>query len=220
MGLDYAMVINLKRREDKYSFIRDKLKQVGFRDDQIIRFIAHDGQDYDSIESVHKAAIADGFEYLSGWTDFGKRSKIAWVWTWRCALREVMKMDKKVLLLLDDVFPDALYPYHKICEIVDVCCSDSEHGQFRVLQESWEPSLERGLVGKGVLGAHDIASILSAEGAKLMLDIASKEPLDYPLGDFLKLEHLQKTDRDYFYGTWHMFICDGYNGFESDLKRV
>ena len=66
MSLDYAMIMNIERRKDKYLSIRDKLLAAGFRDEHIIRHIAKDGQDYDSIKAVNAAACADGFKYLQG----------------------------------------------------------------------------------------------------------------------------------------------------------
>ena len=130
-------------------------------------------------------------------------------------------MDKTVLLLIDDTFPKPQWTYQRICDLINMCCSEENHTPFRILQESWHPPLpdpNRGIIGKGIKGEYDFATILSPEGAVLMLDIASQAPLDFPFQDFVKLQRIQ-TRKEYFYGTWHMHICDGNNHlWESDLS--
>ena len=110
MSLDCAMLLNLQRREDRYWFAMGNLKTLEFPNDRIIRFITHDGKDYPDIPSINQATVEDGFPYMSEFVPH-TRALAAWLWTWRCALRRIVEMDKTVLLLIDDHLPKHGWTY-------------------------------------------------------------------------------------------------------------
>ena len=228
MSLDCAMILNLKRREDRYWFALGGLKVLQFPDDRIIRFITHDGLDYESVESIQRRMIEDGFAYMEAFEPYS-RSTAAWVWSWRCALRRIVEMDQTVLLLIDDFIPKHGWTYERLCYLVDACLREQdEHGPFRILQllhtyrgdEKVDHGVYSSMLSKGLAGCQNIANILNAEGAKLLLDIGSQDPLDYPNADFGKLTS-RRDDWDYFYGTWHTLdeICENSYDLGTDLSE-
>ena len=101
--LDGVMIINLERREDRYWFAMGALRMLDFDvwdTEKVIRFIAHDGADYPNVESVQKAAINDGFEEFHGLQGHTE-GQTAWYWSWRCALRRIIELNKTLLLVVD-----------------------------------------------------------------------------------------------------------------------
>ena len=79
----------------------------------------------------------------------------------------------------------------RLCRLVDSCLrEEEEHGPFRILQlmhthlgdervEGKHKSYTS-MLAKGLAGTMNVATILNAEGAKLLLEIASQSPLDFP----------------------------------------
>ena len=228
MSLDCAMILNLKRREDRYWFAFGGLKVLQFPDDRIIRFITHDGLDYDSIESIKQRMIKDGFAYMQNFEPYS-RSTAAWLWSWRCALRRIVEMDQTVLLLIDDFMLKHGWTYQRTAGLVDACIrKEADHGPFRLLQLCHSHRTDEviknlhepytSMLAKGLAGTVNYATILNAEGAKLLLKIAQMEPLDYPAADFGKLTS-RSDDWIYYSGTWHTLdeICGNSYDMGSDL---
>ena len=231
MSLDYVMLLNLARREDRYWFALGSLKTLKFPDNVIQRFITYDGLDYPDKESVWEAAIADGFEYLSDFVPM-TRATAAWVWSWRSALRLITEMDKTVLLLIDDYTLKHGWTYDRVRGLIDACVrKEPDHGPFRLLQlahthrtdevikDLHEPYTT--MLARGLAGTANYATILNAEGAKLLLKIGQMEPLDYPAADFGKLTS-RSDESDYYYGTWHTLdeICDNNYDLGNDMDPV
>ena len=209
--LDGVMIINLDRCIDRYFFVLGSLRSLEFNiypdDGQVIRFSAHDGEDYPDTESVQNAAVADGFKEfreLSGYT----KGQTAWYWSWRSALRHIIEIDKTVLLLIDDYVLKPCWLYSRVYNLVSECENDP-HG-FRLLQlvrstfsdarERHEPYTSN--LGKGLSGSNDNGTILNPAGAKLLLDLAAEDPLGPPDVDFGKLAR-RLEDPSYAYGIWH-----------------
>ena len=111
------MLINLKRREDKWFFGLGWLHGLDYPGDRIIRFDAHDGLDYQDTESVVKAAVADGFEFFSNYNGGDSnvdKHQLCWFWSYCFALRTIVEMDKIVMLLLDDMLPFKNWDWRRI----------------------------------------------------------------------------------------------------------
>ena len=210
--LDGVMVINLERRIDRYFFVLGSLRSLKFNiypdDRQVIRFSAHDGEDYPDIESIQKAAGADGFkEFQRGLTGFTK-GQTAWYWSWRCALRHIIEIDKTVLLLIDDYVVKPDWSYSRVYNLVSECEQDP-HG-FRILQlahstfsdarVAHEPHTS--MLAKGLSGSNDNGTILNPAGAQLLLDLAAEDPVGPPDADFGKLAK-RLNDPAYAYGVWY-----------------
>ena len=216
MSLDHVMIMNLKRREDKYLFARGGLGVLGFWGDLVIRFIAHDGQDYPDIESVHKAAVADGFDHFTDFIAVNK-GNAAWHWTFQSALRHITEIDKTVLLLIDDYFPKAGWTFDRLKALVGEChWHGHEHGSFRILQllgsqtgdEITDYTPHTSMLAKGLSGIQDCATVLNAEGAKLLLRQYKETPDLIPADVFNRIAR-RCDETEYFYGLWHTLedIC-------------
>ena len=235
MTVDRAMLINLKRREDKYWFAIGRLSVLDFDVrpyiDQVIRFIAHDGQDYPDAESVRQAAIADGFpEFADEGFKLFNRKHTAWCWTMRCALRRIVKMEpENVLLMLDDHLPKWTWTWHRFRLLLEMTqIMDPDHG-FRLIQlihtikgdetSDWmKPKPHESVLQKGVCGIGDGALILNADGARLLLEIAAQPPFGDGFDVFESLAKRQ-DEAEIFYGLWHTIddACEPNHEWESDL---
>ena len=222
MGLlDHVLICNLERREDKYWFAIGALATLGFdcfdpnnqEDGQVIRFLVHDGLDYPDVVSVQEAAIADGFEELAEY-GFYNRAQVAWFWSWRCALRRIVEMeDKTVMLLIDDYVPKDGWTFTRFVDLVYSCEREApEHG-LRMMQLHHTAYADERLpedndkpyttmLAQGLSGVANYGTILNAEGAQMLLNFASKPPYCSPELDFGKIAKYQ-DDPDIFHGLWH-----------------
>ena len=229
MGLDCAILINLQRREDRYWFALGGLNRLEFTEAQVIRFIAHHGQDYPDVESVHNAAVDDGFDYFSEFRA-DTRNYAAWYWTYRCALRRIIEMDKTVLLLIDDHLPKPGWTFRRLSYLVDYCeFRSGDHGDFRILQlchsfygheQGFNQDPETGILSRGLAGGFDIGSIISPNGAKLLLDVSAYEPLNSAPDSWYSRIYKQSDDPAYLYGMWHTLdeVCEhAFDYGDSDL---
>ena len=121
--IDHVMVMNLKRREDKWFYALGALAVTGFpmHDGTIIRFRSHDSRKYNRASSVIKEAVNDGFPYFAKYTrphdPLGKRV-LAWQWTWASALRRIVRMNRCVMLLIDDFAPAYNWNWKRYCRVV------------------------------------------------------------------------------------------------------
>ena len=226
--LKRVMILNLERREDRYYFALGSLKTLEFPDHVIDRFITYDGRDYPDVETIKKAAIADGFNYLKDFEPYS-RTTAAWIWSWRCALREIADKDKTTLLLIDDYTLKHGWTYYRVCRLIDECRRRARsHGKLRILQLSHTHRSDEvikhlhepysSMLAKGIAGTSNYATILTGAGAELLLKIGEMEPIDYPATDFGKLTSRQ-DQREYFRGTWHTLdeICENSYDLGTDL---
>ena len=231
--IDHVIIINLKRREDRYWFALGNLHTLGFDcnrcSDQVIRFVAHDGLDYPNMSAIHKAAVADGFSEFEIPFEYPERNRAAsaWFWTWRCALRHIVEMgDKTVLLLLDDWLPKHGWTRERLNNLLYSCERDAlEHG-FRIMQlghsvyanQRFEHTPFNSMLAKGLAGAFSMGAVLNADGAQLLLDVAAEAPATSTELTFAKLAKRQ-NDPEYFYGLWHTLdeICVYEYMWDSDI---
>ena len=226
--LDCVMVINLDRRIDRYNFVLGSLSSLKFNiypdAKEVIRFPAHDGQDYPDTETVQKAAIADGFEEfgrgLEGWSV----GQTAWYWSWRCALKHIIEIDKTVLLLIDDYVLKPDWSFSRIYNLVSECENDP-HG-FRLLQlvhstfsdARYGHKPHTSMLAKGLSGSNDNGTILNPAGAQLLLDLGAEDPVGPPDADFGKLAR-KLHDSKYYAGIWYTLediVEHAHLDFESD----
>ena len=210
-GLDCAMFMNLATRQDRYWFMMGGLTALNFKDEQIIPFQSHHGQDYADIDAVHDAAVADGFPYFA---DFraSSRNYAAWRWTYRAALREIQDSGKTTLLLIDDHLPKPGWTYLRLSYLVDYCeFRSQDYGSFRILQcchtfYGHEQNFhlkqmpETAMLQLGLAGGFDVGNIISPLGATLLLEESANAPLDScPDSWYSRLYRKQ----DQYQGLWH-----------------
>ena len=224
MSLDCAMILNLERTEDRYWCAVGALSVLNFdvEGDRLIRFLNHDGQIYADVKSVHEAAIADGFEEFGEW-QAGYRAEAAWFWSYRCALREIVQMDKTVLLLIDDYVPIHGWTYERFCRLINECRS-YDHG-FRIIQlhdsataSDWVNNTPfSSSLAMGLSGFTDYGVLINAEGAELVLKTMKEVPRASPECAYSILARKQ-SDPEIYQGLWHTLepIVRGVYGFRSN----
>ena len=209
--IDHVMIMNLKRREDKWWFALGWLAKLDFpMNETIIRFESHDGELFGSTDAVVNAAVADGFPHLEKERGNEKYRDVAWMWTWSTALREIIEMDKIVLLLIDDTLP--VWSWERLRSLVHhvsvlECGSRDNRNAFKVIQlnkvsypdrKAREVEIYDPILAKGVEGWSDFGTILNREGAQLLFDdIEDKGGL--PPWSFFRFS--RKTER--ISGLWH-----------------
>ena len=226
--INYVMITNLERDLDRFYFALGRLSAVGFDissvHNPIVRHIAHDGRDYPSEEEVREAAIADGFAEFELYDYLVSRTRAAWWWTWRCALRHIIELDAVVLLLIDDWMPQPQWTWNRIVGLAGAASRFKEHG-FRIIQllgSQYSDEVTHSAIieeahsctvipeglgyntvlRKGLAGVANQATILTKEGAALLLDMSAIPPLYSPECDFGKIAARQ-ADPEYFWGLWH-----------------
>lgn len=210
--LDGVMIINLERRIDRYYFALGALNALEFNvypgDENVIRFIAHDGQAYPDLKSVQEDAIRDGFEEFGRGLQGYSKEQTAWYWSWRSALRRIVEVDKTLLLLIDDYVLKPGWTYWRVYNLVSEC-EQSDHG-FRLLQLARSTVSEArythkphtSILAKGLSGPIDNGTILNPAGAQLLLDIAAEDSLGAPDVDFGKLAR-KLNNLSYYAGIWY-----------------
>ena len=234
--IDHVLVMNLKRREDKWYFLLGALRAMNFPfsggntpwGDIIIRYLSHDGKDYPDAAAVHRAAVADGFSYFD---NFHNRTPAvtAWWWTWASALRTIAEMDKTVLLLIDDFIPQFGWSWNRLRQLVEECrqLKGTGHGDFRGLQlrANIAGSLRTidepytSLLAKGFLG-NDNAIVLNRAGALLLLEDHAEPPYWAPDRKLEDLARRGAKDDTYYKGLWHAIdpiFRAGYFPWESNI---
>ena len=231
MSFDCTLLMNLKRREDKWWFAKGCLASLEFDLDNVIRFISHDCLDYPDSESVRQAAIEDGFDsFYEADASIVSRNVMAWNWTFQSALRYIVETDKTTLLLIDDCLPRPSWTFHRLCLLKDEC---EDQGEFRILQlnRSFAENFyinekpHTSIIAKGLSGANDCGTILNAVGAQLLLDMyvhvfIEKQRRLSPDDLFLIIAQREK-DPEYGIGMWHTLesILNMYS-FDTDLGGV
>ena len=214
--IDHVMLMNLKRREDKWYFALGNLCHAGFERDSVIRFHSHDGLDYESTSAVVEAAVADGFEYFSkfDWEDTKKRrAYLCWVWTYVSALRQIIQMNKRVMLLIDDALPFQSWNFGRFNKLVDECVeADKREGRrFKGLQLRFAcnpkillPTVKiySSMLCEGLYGINENGYVLSRPGARMFLDTYKNLfPLD--INEMTKfIAKRGETNKKYRSGFW------------------
>lgn len=218
--IEKVILMNLKHREDKWLFAAGTFRGLNFPmhgganqfGDVVERFIAHDGLNYKDGYAVRTAAIADGFPYFDKmlWDD-ALPQEIAWCWTWASALRSIIDRDIVAILLIDDFMPTPpLWTWDRLNGLVELV-----NVGFRAMQldakgapDSRMPPVEYydSIIGKGFLVGNERATILTPEGAKLLLEVNSEPPYGLPQDDFAVIAKRGLTDAKYKDGLYHVSI--------------
>ena len=232
--IDHIIIINLKRREDKWYFMLGTLASAQFdihRKDFIKRYIAHDGKDYRDEIQVRDAAVADGFEYFARYDGSDRKvlaGQMALNWTWASGLRTIVEMpkDSMALFLQDDRYPSPKYSADRVEGLARQAVRDREHGDFLGLQLNLgmgsgeygpSSSLNRGWIGSG----HG-AFLLSPNGAAVLLNRFSAYQEGFvPLGTLVSdIGKRGRYDEKSYKGFWHVgenaFYSYGF--FDSDIR--
>ena len=234
--IDHVMLMNLKRREDKWFFALGALRAFGFPffgdnapwGDTIIRFISHDAEDYENTEDVMAAAVADGFPYFERFEHRSDQAKriLSWMWTFNSALRKIAEMDKIVMLLIDDMLPRETWTWGRLNSLMNEC-KNLKGLQLRrnCRGDLYVPPVPpfTSLLQQGFAGANDNGVVLSGNGAEIMLEVGAEH---FGNGDtpqiFEEVARRGLTDRKYFEGFYSVLeavIDMGCYFWESDLWK-
>ena len=230
MALDYVMILNMEHNIERYWASMGALDTLGFDlyGGVAIRHINHNGLHYKDTKSVHEAAIADGFGEFESFRS-RNRQNAAWVWSYRCALRKIVEIDKTVLVLIDDVVPSWTW------KRLDALVREIEgKGGFRIIQlaAGCDPILElserraiTSVLREGLHGYSDYAVILNAEGALFALSIYKEDLLDHhPCILYYRIRLLGEEDTEARRGMYHTSevscraLCEYY--FQSELDNT
>ena len=209
MGLDHVMILNMEHDIERYWASLGALDTLGFdmRSGMIIRHINHNGLDYKDTKSVHEAAIADGFEEFESFRS-KNRSNAAWTWSYRCALRKIVEIDRTVLVLIDDIIPDRNWTRSRF----DILVREIGERRFRIIQlvESYDPiqmlpiaPVITSMLKEGLHGYNDFAVILNAEGATLVLSLYKEYPEHHPNVIYSVIRKLGDVDPEMRLGMYH-----------------
>ena len=239
--IDHVMLMNLKRREDKFYFALGALKAASFSfsgnkepwGDTIIRFISHDALDYKDTQAVVKAAAADGFDYFERYTgdsDDQTTRFMAWRWTWISALRTIVDMDKCVMLLIDDFIPLPGWTWQRFKRLVKECHEASS--SFKALQlknnsraEMFVPPVDpyTSMLRPGFCGANNNGFVLKKDGAQRLLEVHKELFPTHGITEVCRtISERGENDANYRDGFWSVLepVIDlGYFGWVSDLWK-
>ena len=185
MGLDHVMILNMEHDIERYWASLGALDTLGFdvTSNQIIRHNNHNGLHYKDTKSVHREAIEDGFPEFESFRSRGRRNA-AWIWSYRRAMRKIVEMDKTVLVLIDDVVP----AHHWTFDQFNMLLAEVEGRPLKIIQ--LPDPLERpdipqspkvtNMLYKGLWDISDLAVILNAAGASLVLRLYTEYPECHP----------------------------------------
>ena len=233
--LETVLILNLKKRVDKWMFAQGALRAHDFdiESNLVHRFLGHDGETYESREAVMEAAVADGFDYFGNYEWMNDKRSIAWCWSWAAIMRKIVEIDKTTMFLMDDQMPIPGWSYWRFCRLVeDLHDVREEHGELRVIQLNTglypkSDTIVYPMVGQGIGGSCDFGFILTAAGAQLLLDVQSTPihndkglPWDFPCVDMRRMCE-QKYDFDCTTGVYHMLdhiVTPEHIEFKSDLR--
>ena len=221
--IEKVVTINLKRREDKWWLALGTYHQQGIPfdgdsapwGDTIVRFEAHDGQEYADLDAIRKAAIVDGFPHFDNMLpDYVPRGELALCWSWASALRYIIKLDTTVLFLYDDYSLVPHWNWERANQLVRAL--EGRH-PFKLIQISASefpntitPSKPRfsSSLGQGVGGSTDCCTILNREGARLLLEASTEYFKDHttlgpPPDAYRNMWKRCDTDTQYREGIYH-----------------
>ena len=217
--IDQVLVMNLKRREDKWYFMLGALGVSDFpiRDKNIIRrFEAHDARQYVDCASVISAACQDGFPYFEKYSKFRLKDEYAkrlYAYHWTCvsALREIVQLDKIVMLLFDESTPVFGWNWNRYKGVVSKCYDLSSN--FRGVQlrtqspaEIFQPIRQPydSILAEGLCGENETAIVLSKSGAQMLLDIHKEFFPDEFKQNIQTISQRGFIDEKYRDGFWHV----------------
>ena len=210
MHLDAAMFINLARRKDKYWYALGAFHKLDFVKERLIHFVAHDAQDYKTVEDIRSAAVADGFPHFSKMPSDMDLRQFAWIWSYHSALRHIIELDKTILLLTDDFTPARNWGFNRLNALVGELIW-YDYGPLRILQlgrstrrgyKRIEEREHTSMAAKGLSGHLDVAVILTKAGAELVLDVYKEEPHLIPEDVYNRIAQRQECP-EIFQGLWH-----------------
>ena len=244
--IEATVLINLKRRADKYFYALGALRALDFPfvkatidnpgGKHITRFNAHDGLDYPSLDAIVDAAVADGFPHLVHLVDsFTKaengieRTVFASNWSIVSALRYICELDKPVLLLLDDMLPTFRWPYRRIERLA----VEALHlrPSFRALQlgifinnfrqtQEYEYKIATSQFAPGFISGFNGGFYLAPEGAQFLYDLYVNPPHKRSI---LKIEHVTRHSLkrpEFSEGLWRVVepVIEPLWVYDSDRK--
>ena len=231
--IDHIMLINLKRREDKWFFGLGWLRGLDYPEDCIVRFDAHDGLDYPDTQSVMKAAVADGFEFFSNYNrgeSILQKTQLCWFWSYCSALRAIVEMDKIVMLLLDDMLPFKNWDWRRVHHLVSECCKLSrEKGQnFKGLQLLYgnmpdlklpDVPLYSSMLREGLYGLNENGYVFSPQGARIFLEVYGQQFPSEIISAGKEISARGAEDETYRNGWWTVLdeVAGSSRKWESDL---
>ena len=233
-GLPYmietTVLINLKRRADKYfyalgalraldfPFVKATMENPGGR--HITRFNAHDGLDYPSLDAIMDAAVADGFPDLVHLADtLAKRAKgiektvFASNWSIVSALRYVCELKVPVLLLLDDMLPTFRWSYPRVnCLAMS---ASRLKPSFRALQlgvsidnfgqtRKYKYKIATRQFAPGFISGFDGGYYLAPEGAKFLYDLYLNPPHQHSIQKIEYVTRHSLEHPEFSEGLWHV----------------
>lgn len=226
--IDHIMLINLKRREDKWFFGFGWLNGLGYPGDRIIRFEAHDGKHYQDTQSVVKAAVADGFQFFSnygGGDSILEKHQLCWFWSYSSALRAIVEMDKIVMLLLDDMLPRSNWQWSRLHALVHECYNASREKEqnFKGLQLLYGMSAQlrlpdipvySSMLREGLYGLNENGYVFSKEGAGMFLEVYSQQFPSEIISAGKEISARGSKDKTYRNGWWT--VLDEVVGYSYD----
>ena len=202
-----VIVINLPFREDRRHYMTGHLETVGVPAGCIDFFPAKYGGDYENSRAVQAAAEADGFPFLNRHPNNDPRAKNhnAYNWTWAQILRNITQTAMTALVILDDYLLRVDWSSLCMCTVF----LNRTQSEFKILQIGWQNlweddniriDLVSSFVARGIRSYGDYATILNAEGAKLILERMEKRPSCNMERHFYNLSRFEKNKT----GLFHM----------------
>lgn len=232
--IDRIMIINLKRRIDKWYFMLGSLAVAQFdihKKDYIVRYEAHDAQDYHDDFAVRDAAVIDGFECFARYDRKDQEilaGEMALNWTWCSLMRAIAEMpkDSVILYLIDDRCPSVKYPADRVEQLAARVVRDTDHGDFLGLMLSLEMGIEEynpsPSLKHGWIGCEHGAFLLSPIGAEALLNRYSAYPQGFaPLRTLVSdIAKQSQKDEVFCKGFWHVgeSAFYSYGFFKSDIR--
>lgn len=180
----FCIIPNLNRRSEKWYACRKRLLARGVPDANIIRFAAHDHQDYNNFDDVTRdvARQFDGIipSYLEKEHRDKLKSHYCWLWTWYSIIHKISHEEYGFyLLLIDDC--ELLIDYDDLCKNLQLLRNISQH-PIRIIQLKTQQGLVKHigdiveaapLFQYGLACQSDSGTIFTSEGAQFMLDWAN-----------------------------------------------
>ena len=190
-----VVVPNLDRRQDRWYFCLGWLRARGFPDENIERFSAHDGDDYENREAAREAALKQ-FSNSVYLDQIVAKHYYCWSWTWYDIMTNIAVQPQEdifTLALIDDWTVN--FQYDEICKHIRFL--REECGALKMIQYDENSQLPWGRkdapplpVGEVVLGlpyyrrgltkSGDAANILSPVGAREILTVANQPERGVP----------------------------------------
>lgn len=193
MQIEQILYINLDSRPDRNEGFIEYMETLnGGEIPYMERFSAHDGRDYESVESMIEHALRDGVSELSDYAGSCYKGSFGGIWSYTECLRRCVETGKTTLILYDDLPLGS--PISELNTILQAIAEKDEH-DFRILQLSWHipkhyPKYFRQIIKPepvwylpdychGFSGHGDQRNIYSPKGAQWMLNAMTLAPLGF-----------------------------------------